>query len=247
MSVDYGSTFSPSPSAGYTRHAITLAGVPGEIVRNLNSDQVIVEYQLGEQAVQVQAAAGGDEQMLNDMIQIANGLTVDEATAELTGPLPIGYEILTSGPWHAEADNSSPSMLSYSDPSNVNTITVSFEVNPTDDFQYWFMGADLSETTVRGQQAFVTNHPGADGDTDPSVMWLERPDLMISVAGSGNITLDDVVAAAESLQPTTDDQWQELEATAGQTLNPEVTTTLVATPPSQPGASDQSTATSIAG
>lgn len=247
VSVDYGSTFSPSPAAGYTRQAITLAGVPGEIVRSLNSDQVIVEYQLGEQSVQVLADAGGDEQMLNDMIQLANGVTVDEDTAELTGSVPIGYEILTSGPWQAEADNSSPTTLTYSDPSNVNSISVSFEVDPPDDFQYWFMGADLSETTVRGQQGFVTNHPGVDGDTDPSVMWLERPDLMITVTGSGNVTLDDVVAAADSLQPITDEQWHQLEATAGQGLSPDVTTTLFATPPSQAATADPTTPTSVAG
>lgn len=237
VSVDYGRTFSPSPTAGYTREAITLAGVPGEIVRDVNGDQVIVEYQLGEQAVQVQAAAGDDEQMLNDMVQIANGLTVGDGTAELTGPLPVGYELLTSGPWHAEADNSEPTTLSYGDPSNVNAISVSFEVNPPADFQYWFMGIDLTETTVRGQQAFVTNRPGdVDGDTEPSVMWLARPDLMITVSGTGDISVDDVLEAAESLQPMTDNDWQELEATAGQSLAPGVTTTIVATnPPTRTG------------
>lgn len=63
VSVDYGRTFSPMPGAGYTREAITIAGVPGEIVRSDNSDQVIVEYQSGEQVVKVTANAGDDRQM----------------------------------------------------------------------------------------------------------------------------------------------------------------------------------------
>lgn len=221
VSVDYGRTFSPMPGAGYTREAITIAGVPGEIVRSANSDQVIVEYQWGEQAVMVTANAGDDIEMLDDMIQIANSVSVDEATAELTGPLPAGYEILTSGPWQAEADNTEPTTLYYSDPRNVRSISVSFEMNPPADFQYWFMGDDLTETTLRGRQAFLT--------TGPSVIWLERPDLMITVSGTDGITLDEVLATAESLQPMTDAHWDELQAAALDSGTHDATTTAVGT------------------
>ena len=233
VSVDYGRTFSQMPGAGYTREAVTIAGVPGEIVRSANNDQIIVEYQWGEQAVMVTANAGADdEQMLDDMLQIANSVNVDEATAELTGSLPPGYEILTSGPWQAEADNIAPTTLYYNDPRNVRSITVSFEVNPPTDFQYWFMGNDLSETTLRDHEAFITNRPGsAPGDTEPSVMWLESPDLMITVAGYDDITLDEVLAAAESLQAMTDAEWDELQTAATSNNGAHATTTIVATAP----------------
>lgn len=215
VSVDYGRTFSPMPGAGYTREAVTIAGVPGEIVRSANNDQIIVEYQWGEQAVMVTANAGDDAQILDDMIQIANNVNVDEATAELTGSLPPGYEILTSGPWQAEADNTEPTTLFYNDTRNVRSITVSFEVNPPTDFQYWFMGDDLTETTTRSHPAFITNRPGYQpGDTNPSVMWLERPDLMITISGNEDITLDEILAAAESLQTMTDNEWDELQTAA---------------------------------
>ena len=228
VSVDYGRTFSPMPGSGYTREAITIAGVPGEIVRSANNDQVIVEYQWGEQVVMVTANAGDDAQVLDDMIQIANSVNVNEATAELSGSLPPGYEILTSGPWQAEADNTEPTTLYYNDPRNVRSITVSFEVNPPIDFQYWFMGNDLHETTMRGHPAFITNRPGYEpGDTEPSVMWLERPDLMITVSGYSDITLDEVVAAAESLQPMTDAQWDELQAAALRSGTQNTNTTVV--------------------
>lgn len=228
VSVDYGRTFSPMPGAGYTREPITIAGVPGEIVRSATNDQVVVEYQWGEQAVMVTANAGDDAQMLDDVIQIANSVNVDEATAELTGSLPPGYEILTSGPWQAEADNTEPTTLYYNDPRNVRSIAVSFEVNPPTDFQYWFMGDDLTETTMRGHPAFITNRPGYEpGDTEPSVMWLERPDLMITISGHDDITLNEILAAAESLQTMTDTQWDELQAAALSSGTQNISTTVV--------------------
>jgi hypothetical protein len=144
VSVGYGRVFAPPPGAGYTREAVTLAGVPGEIVRSVNSDEVIVEYQWGEQVVMVRGNAADDEQMLYDMIQLANGLAVDEARAELTGTVPTGYEVLVTGPWQAEGDNAEPARIEFSNPPRTRFIAAVFEVDPPADFQYWWPGPTLA-------------------------------------------------------------------------------------------------------
>lgn len=69
------------------------------------------------------------------------------------------------------------------------------EADPPAGFQYWFMGDDLTEIVVGGDQAFIT-------------------DLVITVSGSEGITLDEVLAVTESLQPMTNLQWEALQVSA---------------------------------
>lgn len=226
VSVDYGRMFAPQVGAQsqWTREPITIDGIPGEIVRDDLNGSTIVEYQVGEQVVMVESDDAGDPEVLDAMIAIAESMVVDEATAELRGDLPSGYEVLAQ---EAAPPNDIATMLWYSDGTNVRAIAVLFNSAPPADFQYWFMDDGLTETTVRGKPAFVTQHnpPARDPNATPgvSVLWLERDGLLVTVSGYDDITEDEVIAAAESLHPMTDTEFVALREQAGDSSGTETT------------------------
>jgi hypothetical protein len=225
VSVDYGRMFAPpvGSQSQWTREPITIDGIPGEFVRDDVNGMTIVEYQVGEQVVMVESDDAGDQDVLDAMIAIAGSIAVDEATAELRGDLPSGYEVLAQA---TEPPNDIATMLWYSDGTNVRAIEVLFNVAPPDDFQYWFMDDGLTETTVRGKPAFITQHdpPAGTPYATPgvSVMWLEREGLLVTVSGH-DITEEEVIAAAESLRPMTDAEFVALQEQARDTATSETT------------------------
>lgn len=209
--VRYGRVFAPVPGAGYTREAATLNGVPGEIVRSIDGDTVYVEYQWGEIAISILADAGDDEAMVDEMVQIANSLTVDEGGAELTGSLPTGYEVLAEEQRHP-TDIAETSLYYTADTGGLG-ITLQIDENPPEDFKYWFMGRELMPIEVGGQPGFVTTiGNGIAGDGTPRVMWLAEPDVLIIVDGYEGFSVEEVLAAAESLEPITDAEWEQIVA-----------------------------------
>lgn len=212
VSVANGRLFTPAPGAGYEREAVTIAGVPGEIVRSHDHPQVTVGYQWGEEVVQVQSNAGSDPLRVEAMLQIANGMTVDEAHAELTGPVPTGWEVLVTAEWHPEADNASPTALVFADERNVDSITLSIEPSAPADFQYWYMGDTLREERLAGAEVYVSE----DGRSSPPevgghrVFWRVG-DVMVMLSSMGDVSLDDVLAAAASIRSLDAEELRSLE------------------------------------
>lgn len=75
--------------------------------------------------------------------------------------------------------------------------------------------ADTAEVEVRGHRAVVGRwNLGGDADEMWVARWVERPGEVLTVSGIG-LSLDEVLAAAESLEPVEPTRWAELvEATA---------------------------------
>lgn len=216
LQVDYGRLFAPlvGPTSQWTRESTTIAGVPAEIVRDSINGLTIVEYQVGEQVVMLESNDADDPGVLDAMLAIAGTVRVDEGIAQLDAALPGGYESLTEA---SEPPNDIATSLWYSDGTNVRAIHVQFNRDPPDDFQFWFMRDGLADVTVRGADGFVTtSDPPSEFSRDESVtvMWLERPDLLVSVSGYAGITEEQVIAAAESLEPMTDAQFDALQRQA---------------------------------
>lgn len=118
LSVDFGRLFAPEvgPMSQWTRESITVAGVPGEIVRDGVNGLTIVEYQLGEQVIALESRDAADPAVLDAMLEIAGLLTVDEGTAELAGAMPDGFEVLAEA---KEPPSDIATTLWYSDGTNV--------------------------------------------------------------------------------------------------------------------------------
>ena len=233
VSVEPGRIYSPPLGAGFAR-GITVGGVPGEIVRTTRRFRLgrLPARRAGRQWVQRQVTT-------NRWWRTRPGGQCDDrrrSHRRTHRPTPGWLRGAGGSASHPRPRNPPPTTLFYSDGANVNEIGVSFEADPPDDFQYWYMASDLAETQVRGHQAFVTSRRHEDLSW-VAVMWLERPDLLITVSGRQDVTLDDVIAAAESLQPMTDDEWAALLLTAGDSPTPGAAITTVAAAPAAAGGS----------
>lgn len=163
----------------------------------------------------------------DELVALAQATTLDGYTPVIDeAALPDGWERHATVAVGLEAispvagmrgDTSEHALLAYYEGSASGrslVVGVSGQVELVD-VQRLFL-TDTTEVEVRGHRAVVGRWNLGDLDADETwvARWVERPGETISVAGTG-LSRDDVLAAAESLQPVEPTRWAELlQATA---------------------------------
>jgi hypothetical protein len=163
----------------------------------------------------------------DELVALAQATTLDGYTPVIDqAALPDGWERHAAVAVGLEAispvagmrgDTSEHALLAYYEGSASGrslVVGVSGQVELVD-VQRLFL-TDTTEVEVRGHRAVVGRWNLGDLDADETwvARWVERPGETISVAGTG-LSRDDVLAAAESLQPVEPTRWAELlQATA---------------------------------
>lgn len=182
-----------------------------------------------------------DEEVL---VQVARGVTVDGLRATVApDSLPEGWQRLATEPTGLMALSGPMAVMRGSfaervvgayygsnDPERF--LTVSSAERPGESLHTQRLVLDGAEMIrVRGHQALIGYMQPDTVDLEPgatatwseqywSIQWMERPGEMVSL-GSLGLTRDELVAAAESLEPVEPTRWKELlEATALGDLEP---------------------------
>lgn len=202
-------------------------------------------------SLEVPSADGADGPVINVygrdvsveiLVTAAEAATVDglEVSVPSAG-LPAGWKLLDTDPdgvfmispiAAVRGSMESRSAASYYvDGTQQRSLMVMSLARPATSLHTMRLFADSVETiTVRGHEAIVGRFPsgGSSGDGTTVewgeswvVRWMERPGEALWVGGFG-VSRDEVLAAAESLEPVEPTRWSELvEATALGDLQPE--------------------------
>jgi hypothetical protein len=148
------------------------------------------------------------------LLAIANATAVVDTDAQVLTPLPDGYEVLVDG---TDPDVGGPlRVVNYVDAEKPGrNFSIAARVDPPSSFPFTAGFIDgLTPIQIRGRQGYTTRHDYL-GCNCPTILitWLERSDLQITLTGD-SLTLEELLAIAESLQPAGDIEWAALTVAA---------------------------------
>jgi hypothetical protein len=209
---------------------ITVRGHAGWTTVVPTTGRVFVTW---EEAPDVLVAVNSATFARADLVDVAEGLTFDAGHTRFDATvLPPGMSLVGSLDDAAFTGARAPALLPDATSGHLvgyrgvvdgrlRSLTVAvLSVDPDEELAVrWGLGEPAGEAEVRGHPGVLGSQP-ADGADDAvlSVMWEEQPGVFCVVAG--DVERSDLLAAAESLRPASEQEWADLKA-LGPTVAPE--------------------------